>query len=86
MPWLMSAVIRNIEVRGSTMGSRAEFAAMTEFVRAKKVHPVLSRVVDGLEDLEAINGLFEDMKIGKQFGKLVIQILDEEKDEQKSRL
>ncbi|KAF2004670.1 NAD(P)-binding protein [Amniculicola lignicola CBS 123094] len=73
MPFLMGAVLRNIEVRGSTMGSRKEFAEMVEFVRQKEITPVVSRVVHGL-DLEAINGLFEDMKNASQFGKLVVTI------------
>ncbi|KAK8080671.1 zinc-type alcohol dehydrogenase-like protein YycR [Apiospora hydei] len=79
MNWSMGAVMKNVELRGSTMGSRAEFAAMVEFVRAHKVRPVVSRVIrsGGLEDLDAIDGLYEDMRQGKQFGKLVIEISPE---------
>ncbi|KAK8118916.1 zinc-type alcohol dehydrogenase-like protein YogA [Apiospora kogelbergensis] len=78
MNWSMGAVMKNIELRGSTMGSHAEFAAMVEFVRRHKIRPVLSRIVKGgLEDLDAINGLYEDMRQGKQFGKLVIEISPE---------
>lgn len=73
MPFSMQAVLKNIDVRGSTMGSRKEFREMVDFVRAKKIHPVVSRVLQTeLEDLKSIDGLFEDMKQGKQFGKLVI--------------
>jgi len=72
-PFLMSAVLKNIEIRGSTMGSRKEFSDMMEFVRTKHVKPVISRVVQGLE-IEAIDGLYEDMKQGAQFGKLAIQV------------
>ncbi|KAJ5776149.1 uncharacterized protein N7511_001160 [Penicillium nucicola] len=73
MPFTMSAVLKNIDVRGSTMGSRKEFKDMIEFVNAKKIRPVVSRVLQtDLEDLSAIDGLFEDMKQGTQFGKLVI--------------
>ncbi len=43
MDFLMSAVLRNIEVRGTTMGSRKEFADMVQFVREKKIRPVVSR-------------------------------------------
>lgn len=74
LPFSMAAVLKNIELRGSTMGSRAEFRDMIAFVREHRIRPVISRVVKGLEDLEAIDGLFEDMKSGKQFGKLVIEI------------
>ena len=74
MDWLMQAVFKNIELRGSTMGSRAEFRDMVAFVDAHKIKPVVSRTVQGLDNLDAINGLFDDMKAGKQFGKLVIEI------------
>jgi D-arabinose 1-dehydrogenase-like Zn-dependent alcohol dehydrogenase len=70
----MAAVLKNIDVRGSTMGSRKEFKEMVEFVKAKKIFPVVSRVLQtDLDDLAAIDGLFEDMKQGTQFGKLVIE-------------
>lgn len=79
MSWSMGAVLKNIELRGSTMGSRAEFAAMVAFVRQHRVRPVVSRAVrGGLEDLDAIDGLYDDMRQGKQFGKLVIEISPEE--------
>lgn len=74
MPFIMGAVLKNIEVRGSTMGSRKEFADMVKFIADKKMKPVVSRSAKGLDNLEGINGLFEDMKAGTQFGKLVIEI------------
>lgn len=73
MPYLMSAVLKNLDLRGSTMGSRKEFSDMVEFVKAKNLKPVVSRVIQGL-DIEAIDGLFDDMKKGSQFGKLVVEI------------
>jgi D-arabinose 1-dehydrogenase-like Zn-dependent alcohol dehydrogenase len=73
MDFLMGAVLRNIEVRGSTMGSRKEFAEMVKFVRDTKLKPVVSRSVHGL-DVEKIDTLFEDMKSAKQFGKLVVTL------------
>ena len=72
-PFLMGAVLKNIEFRGSTMGSRKEFADMVEFVNAKQIKPVISRAIKGL-DIEALDGLFEDMKKGSQFGKLAVDI------------
>lgn len=74
MDWLMAANLRNISLHGSTMGSRREFRDMVAFVREKKITPVVSRVVKGLDNLEAIDGLFAEMEAGKQFGKLVIEI------------
>ncbi|KAJ4318785.1 hypothetical protein N0V84_006685 [Fusarium piperis] len=73
MDWLMSAVLQNIELKGSTMGSRKEFREMTAFVSEKKIRPVVSRIVKGLDNLDEIEGLFADMAEGKQFGKLVIE-------------
>ncbi|KAJ5212817.1 uncharacterized protein N7498_004463 [Penicillium cinerascens] len=74
MPFPMQAVIKNIDVRGSTMGSRKEFRQMVEFVKAHKIRPVISRILQtGLDDLDAIESLFTDMRNGKQFGKLVLE-------------
>ena len=74
MPFLMGAVLKNIDVRGSTMGSRKEFAEMVEFVSREKIRPVVSRTVSGIDNFEGIEGLFEDMKNATQFGKLVIEV------------
>jgi NADPH:quinone reductase-like Zn-dependent oxidoreductase len=74
MDWLMQAVLKNVELKGSTMGSRVEFKEMVDFVREKKIKPIVSRTVKGLDNLDGINGLFEDIRVGKQFGKLVIEI------------
>lgn len=74
MPFLMQAVLKNIDVKGSTMGSRKEFKEMVDFVKAQNIKPVVSRVVHGIDNLAAIDSLFDDMKKGSQFGKLVIQI------------
>ena len=75
LPFSMSAVLKNIELRGSTMGSRKEFRDMVAFVAKEKIRPVVSRVIcGGLENLEGIDELFNDMKEGKQFGKLVLEV------------
>lgn len=74
MPFLMHAVLKNIDVRGSTMGSRKEFKEMVDFVKQNETHPILSRVLQtDLDDIAGLDGLFEDMKVAKQFGKLVIE-------------
>jgi D-arabinose 1-dehydrogenase-like Zn-dependent alcohol dehydrogenase len=56
------------------MGSRQEFRDMLAFVGKHKIKPVISKSVKGLDNLDAINGLFQEMADGKQFGKLVIEI------------
>jgi D-arabinose 1-dehydrogenase-like Zn-dependent alcohol dehydrogenase len=70
----MNAVLNNLELKGSTMGSRKEFHDMVAFVNEKKITPIVSRVVKGLDNLKEIDTLFDDMKNGSQFGKLVIEI------------
>ncbi len=70
----MQAVMKNIELKGSTMGSRLEFGEMVRFVSENRIRPVVERVVNGIENLEAIDGLFEELKEGKQFGKLVVEV------------
>ena len=74
MDWSMAAVLNNLELKGTTMGSKREFRDMIAFVDKHKIRPVISRTVQGLGDLEAIEGLFAELEQGKQFGKLVIEI------------
>lgn len=74
MDWLMQAVLSNIELKGTTMGSKREFRDMVAFVDEKKIRPVISKTVQGLDNLQAIGELFSEMEDGKQFGKLVIEI------------
>jgi NADPH:quinone reductase-like Zn-dependent oxidoreductase len=74
MTWSMPAVLANIELKGSTMGSTQEFKDMIAFVKKHRVRPIVSRSVKGLDNLQAIDGLFAEMEEGKQFGKLVIEI------------
>ena len=76
MDWTMVAVLSNVELRGSTMGSRKEFRDMVAFVKEKKIRPIVSRVVKGLDNIKEIDTLFDDIKKGSQFGKLVIEIAD----------
>ncbi|KAI9740515.1 MAG: hypothetical protein M1834_005095 [Cirrosporium novae-zelandiae] len=81
LAFTMQAVMKNIDIRGSTMGSREEFREMVEYVRQKKIKPIVDRVVVGIDNVKEIDGLFEDMKKGNQFGKLVIQICKSEEGE-----
>lgn len=77
MNWTMSAVLLNAELKGTTMGSRREFRDMVNFVGRNRIRPLISRVIQGLGNLKEIDGLFEDMELGRQMGKLVIEIDDE---------
>jgi NADPH:quinone reductase-like Zn-dependent oxidoreductase len=86
MDWLMQAVLKNVELKGTTMGSKKEFREMVEFVREHKIRPVVSRTVKGIDNLEGIDGLFEDMKAGRQFGKLVIEFESEDSESSSPKL
>ncbi|KAF5609019.1 alcohol dehydrogenase [Fusarium pseudoanthophilum] len=70
MNWTMPAVLLNAELKGTTMGSRQEFRDMVAFVDREGIRPVISRVVQGLSNLKDIDGLFDDMKSGRQMGAL----------------
>ena len=75
MPMPMQAVLKNVELRGSTMGSRDEFAEMLAFVDKHKIRPVVSKVVHGkLGDMDKWEELFDEIKTGGQMGKLVFAI------------
>ncbi|KAB8297787.1 hypothetical protein EYC80_001586 [Monilinia laxa] len=74
MDWSMPANLMNLELKGSTMGSRKEFKDMIAFVNAHKIKPVVSRIVKGIDNLKEIDELFEEMRNGSQFGKLVIEV------------
>lgn len=65
----MAAILANVEYRGSTMGSKAEFRKMLQFVSDHKIRPVVHKVYTGLEQAEEA---FVEMRDGKQFGKLVV--------------
>lgn len=67
--------LRNIDIRGSTMGSRDEFEKMLKFIENHQIRPVVSNVWEGLEKTpEAIL----NMRNGAQFGKLVVTVVDYE--------
>ncbi|KAL8889533.1 MAG: hypothetical protein Q9215_003187 [Flavoplaca cf. flavocitrina] len=75
----MQAVMKNIELKGSTMGSRREFGEMVRFVREHQIKPVVGRVVAGINNLGGIDELFNDLNEGRQFGKLVVGMSDSNK-------
>ncbi|KAI8636764.1 hypothetical protein BD408DRAFT_425620 [Parasitella parasitica] len=68
----MTHVLKNIDMRGSTMGSRKEFKDMVQFVDRYKIKPVVSHVWTGLNN-KSIDQAIATMSNGDQFGKLVIE-------------
>jgi NADPH:quinone reductase-like Zn-dependent oxidoreductase len=61
---------KQLSLLGTTMGSPADFTAMTEFVARKAIHPVISEVFA----FDRVNEAFALMERGEQFGKIVISI------------
>ncbi|KAF7724706.1 hypothetical protein EC973_000814 [Apophysomyces ossiformis] len=59
--YTMSHVKNNIELRGSTMGSRREFHEMVAFVKEHKITPVVSQVWQGLNE----NTVYEALEVMK---------------------
>ncbi len=57
-------------LQGSTMGSDEEFAAMIKFTEKYSIQPI----IDSTRPLDEIISAFDDMKAGKQFGKILIDI------------
>lgn len=53
----MNEVACNLELRGSTMGSRAEFKQMVEFVDKHKIRPIVSKVFHGLNQENVDNAI-----------------------------
>jgi NADPH:quinone reductase-like Zn-dependent oxidoreductase len=68
----MTAVMANIEMRGSTMGSLVEFGDAVRFIAEKRIVPVVDSVW-GFEVVE-IEKAFEVMKGGRNFGKIVVRV------------
>lgn len=64
---------KQLSLLGTTMGSPADFAAMTEFVTRKAIHPVISEVFP----FDRVNDAFALMERGEQFGKIVVSIAAE---------
>lgn len=61
---------KQLDIRGTTMGSPDDFAAMIQWIGQHRLHPVIDRVLPLKAVVEA-QGLMES---GEQFGKIVLQI------------
>ncbi|KAG2217306.1 hypothetical protein INT45_013002 [Circinella minor] len=64
---------RNCELKGTAMGSRAEFAQMLEFVDQHKVKPVVSHSFKGLTQTN-LDKCISILQNGQQMGKVVIEM------------
>lgn len=62
--------IRQIQVLGSTLGTRSEFAALLERVRGRRLSPH----IDSVYPLDDIHAAFDRLQSGVQLGKIGIEI------------
>lgn len=69
---LRHVFFRQLEVIGSTMGSRSELLAALRLILQGKMHPVVSRVVE-LHDTASAHRMMEERKV---LGKIVIRVAD----------
>lgn len=63
----------HLKIFGSTLGSREEFRQLLSFIRISKVRPIIDQIFP-LKEAAAAQRRLEK---GKQFGKIVLQIMDE---------
>ncbi|MCS6969265.1 MAG: zinc-binding dehydrogenase [Cytophagales bacterium] len=61
---------KQITIQGSTMGNDEEFAQMLQFCTQHHIVPV----IDSVRPFSKIISAFEEMRQGKQFGKLVVSM------------
>ncbi|GAA6002952.1 quinone oxidoreductase family protein [Rhodotorula paludigena] len=71
----MPAVLKNVELKGSTMGSRDECWQAIRFIGEHQIKPVVDTALSGLDQAE--EG-FQLLKRGGQFGKVIITIPKDE--------
>jgi D-arabinose 1-dehydrogenase-like Zn-dependent alcohol dehydrogenase len=67
----MAEILKNVELRGSTMGSFKEFEQAIAFIDKHKLRPVVYKTVQGLDKADEVLSI---MKNGDQFGRLAIRI------------
>ncbi|KAG8901732.1 hypothetical protein FRB99_005122 [Tulasnella sp. 403] len=71
----MRETLKNIELKGSTLGSFKELVEATEFISQHKIAPIVSHVLKGLD--ASLEG-FELLEKAAQTGKIVCRIHDVE--------
>ncbi|KAI7864079.1 hypothetical protein BDF14DRAFT_1838702 [Spinellus fusiger] len=69
--YAMSYVMKNIEIKGTTLGSRQEFMDMVRLVDIYRIQPIVSDVFNGLS-LESVYQAVSLLSQGDKFGKVVI--------------
>jgi len=73
--------LKNIELRGTSMGSPREFQAMLQLVTEARIVPVVSEIHPMEETLRA----FDSLQRSSQFGKVVIRVSTGSSDDSMAR-
>ncbi|KAK9234607.1 hypothetical protein V1525DRAFT_452567 [Lipomyces kononenkoae] len=72
----MAAVLKNIDFRGSTMGSKREFDEVLTLIAKAKLQPVVAQVINGLNNME---DAFTALMATDRVGKIVVTVSEESK-------
>ncbi|KAK9364353.1 hypothetical protein V1509DRAFT_613541 [Lipomyces kononenkoae] len=72
----MAAVLKNIDFRGSTMGSKREFDAVVALIAKAKLQPMVAQVINGLNNME---DAFTALMATERVGKIVVTVSEESK-------
>ncbi|KAG9050146.1 hypothetical protein FS837_007445 [Tulasnella sp. UAMH 9824] len=67
----MREVLKNIELKGSTLGSQKELEEATQFIAQHKIKPIISEIIEGLDDAYKA---FDLLQKGTVMGKIVVRI------------
>ncbi|KAG8985378.1 hypothetical protein FRB90_004743 [Tulasnella sp. 427] len=67
----MREVLKNIELKGSTLGSQKELEDATQFIAQHRISPVISEVLQGLDSADKA---FDMLQKGTIMGKIVVKI------------
>ncbi|KAK9247923.1 hypothetical protein V1506DRAFT_531050 [Lipomyces tetrasporus] len=70
----MAAVLKNIDFRGTTMGSKREFDEVLQLIAKTKLQPVVAQVINGLNNME---DAFRALMASERAGKIVVTINEE---------
>ncbi|KAK9255369.1 hypothetical protein V1507DRAFT_496491 [Lipomyces tetrasporus] len=70
----MAAVLKNIDFRGTTMGSKREFDEVLQLIAKTELQPVVAQVINGLNNME---DAFRALMASERAGKIVVTINEE---------
>jgi NADPH:quinone reductase-like Zn-dependent oxidoreductase len=85
MTFTMREVLRNVDIAGSTMGSKQEFKRMIAFIDQHKIVPVIDTVLQGLDQAHRGFPLLQDAD-KRSGGKVIVEIASNKSTTAQSKL